>query len=63
VVLNLIKAYIDNEVTYHEAVIKAVTETLIPNAKNAELKKLLESAGPIFNSHLTHAKEVQSSLH
>ena len=56
------KAYIDNEVTYHEAVIKAVTDTLIPNAKNAELKKLLESAGPVFNSHLTHAKELQSSL-
>jgi putative membrane protein len=57
------KAYIDNEVTYHESVINAVTNTLIPNTKNAELKKLLESAGPIFNSHLTHAKELQSSLH
>lgn len=57
------KAYIDNEVTYHEAVIKAVTNTLIPNAKNPELKKLLESAGPIFTSHLNHAKELQSSLH
>jgi putative membrane protein len=56
------KAYIDNEVAYHEAVIKAVTDTLIPNTKNAELKKLLESAGPVFNSHLTHAKELQSSL-
>jgi putative membrane protein len=57
------KAYIDNEVTYHEAVIKAVTDTLIPNAKNAELKSLLESAGPVFTSHLTHAKELQNSLH
>lgn len=57
------KAYVDNEVAYHEAVIKTVTDTLIPNTKNAELKKLLESAGPVFNSHLTHAKELQSSLH
>ena len=57
------KAYVDNEVTYHEAVIKAVTDTLIPNAKNAELKSLLESAGPVFTSHLTHAKELQSSVH
>jgi putative membrane protein len=56
------KAYVDNEVTYHEAVIKAVTETLIPNTKNAELKKLLESAGPVFTSHLNHAKELQASL-
>jgi putative membrane protein len=44
------KAYIDNEVTYHESVIGAVTNTLIPNTKNAELKKLLQSAGPIFIS-------------
>lgn len=56
------KAYIENEVTYHEAVIKTVDETLIPNAKNAELKALLESSKPIFVSHLNHAKELQTSL-
>jgi predicted outer membrane protein len=39
-----------------------VTETLTPNTKNAELKKLLEGAGPIFALHLKHAKEVQASL-
>ena len=57
------KAYVDNEVAYHEAVIKAVNDTLIPNTKNAQLKSLLESAGPIFASHLSHAKEIQASLH
>jgi putative membrane protein len=56
------KAYVDNEVAYHEKVIEAVTKTLIPNTKNAELKALLESAGPIFNSHLEHAKRLQASL-
>ena len=56
------KAYINNEVTYHEAVIKAVDNTLIPNAKTAEIKALLESGRPIFVSHLNHAKEVQTSL-
>ncbi|MFN2623807.1 MAG: DUF4142 domain-containing protein [Chthoniobacterales bacterium] len=56
------KAYVDNEVTYHEAVAKVLDETLIPNTKNAELKSLLESAKPIFASHLKHAKELQSSL-
>jgi putative membrane protein len=56
------KAYIDNEVTYHESVMKVVDGTLIPNAKNAELKALLESAKPIFVSHLNHAKEAQASL-
>jgi|SRR5205814_6542880 len=56
------KAYIENEVSYHEAVMKVVDDTLIPNTKNAELKALLESARPIFVSHLNHAKEVQVSL-
>jgi putative membrane protein len=56
------KAYVDNEVAYHEAVIGVVTKTLIPNTKNAELKSLLESAGPIFTSHLEHAKSLQKSL-
>jgi putative membrane protein len=56
------KAYVDNEVAYHEKVIDAVTKTLIPNTKNVELKALLESAGPIFTSHLEHAKHLQASL-
>src|SRR5215470_10482326 len=56
------KAYVNNEVAYHEKVLGAVDKTLIPNAKNTELKNLLESARPIFVSHLNHAKEVQASL-
>jgi len=56
------KAYIDNEIKYHEAVLKMVDDTLIPNTKTAELKSLLETARPIFVSHLKEAKEVQSSL-
>ena len=30
------KAYIDNEITYHQAVIDAIDKTLIPSAQNAE---------------------------
>jgi putative membrane protein len=56
------KAYIDNEVAYHESVIGALDKVLLPNAKNAELKSLLESGRPIFVSHLNHAKELQTSL-
>ena len=42
------KAYVDNEVSYHEAVIGLLDKTLIPNTKNAELKSLLESGRPDF---------------
>ena len=57
------KAYIDNEVAYHQAVIDAVTKTLIPNAQNAELKGALQGAAPAFVGHLQHAQHIQSTLH
>jgi putative membrane protein len=56
------KAYVDNEVSYHEAVIGLLDKTLIPDTKNAELKSLLESGRPIFAAHLEHAKKLQASL-
>ena len=56
------KAYMDNEVGYHQAVIEAVEKTLIPGASNAELKALLVKVAPTFVAHLEHAKKIQSSL-
>ena len=56
------KAYIDNEVTYHQAVLDAVDKTLIPSAQNAELKALLVKVRPAFVAHLEHAKHLQSTL-
>jgi putative membrane protein len=56
------KAYIDNEVTYHQQVLDALDKTLIPNAKNAELKALLVKVRPAFVAHLEHAKKIQASL-
>jgi len=56
------KAYIDNEVTYHQAVLDAVDKTLIPGAKNAELKALIVKVRPAFVAHLEHAKKIQASL-
>jgi len=56
------KAYIDNEVAYHQAVIDAVDKTLIPSASNAELKALLVKVRPAFVAHLEHAKHIQSSV-
>jgi putative membrane protein len=56
------KAYIDNEVTYHQQVIDALDKTLIPNASNAELKALLVKVRPAFVAHLEHAKKIQATL-
>lgn len=56
------QAYVANEVTYHQTVIDALDNTLIPNAKNAELKDLLVKVRPAFVAHLEHARQVLSSL-
>jgi putative membrane protein len=56
------KAYIDHEVAYHQSVLDALDKTLIPNAKNAELKALLVKVRPAFVAHLEHAKHLQASL-
>ncbi|WEK21436.1 MAG: DUF4142 domain-containing protein [Candidatus Pedobacter colombiensis] len=53
------KAYIDNEVAYHKAVISTVETLLIPSAKNPELKALLEKIIPTLKTHLAHAEMVQ----
>lgn len=53
------KAYIDNEVAYHKAVIAAIEGLLIPESENAELKGLLEGVLPAFKAHLKHAEMVQ----
>jgi putative membrane protein len=56
------KAYVDNEVTYHQTVLDAIDKTLIPSAKNEELKALLVKVRPAFVDHLEHAKRLQASL-
>jgi putative membrane protein len=56
------KAYVDHEVAYHQAVIDAVDKTLLPSAKNADLKALIEKVRPALVQHLEHAKHLQAEL-
>jgi len=56
------RAYVDNEVAYHEAVIGVLKTQLIPATSNQELKDALVGAQPAFDAHLEHAKKIQESL-
>ena len=56
------RAYVDHEVAYHQQVLDAVDKSLIPGAKNDELKALLVKVRPAFVAHLEHAKHLQASL-
>ena len=56
------RAYVDHEVAYHQQVLDAVDKSLIPGAKNDELKALLVKVRPAFVAHLEHAKHLQAAL-
>lgn len=56
------RGYMQREVEYHQAVLDALDQSLIPNAQNAELKALLEGVRPAFVAHLDRAKQIQGSL-
>ena len=57
------KAYIDNEVAFHKTVNSALSNTLIPDAQNSELKSLLQNALKVFQAHLEHAERLAQQLH
>jgi putative membrane protein len=56
------RAYIDNEVAYHKTVNGALESTLIPSAKNGELKSLLETGLTLFREHQHHAESIAAKL-
>ena len=56
------KAYVANEVAYHKTVNGALSGTLIPDAKNAELKALLSTGLKLFQEHQMHAEHLAGEL-
>jgi putative membrane protein len=56
------RAYVKNEVTYHQTVNGALRTTLIPDAQNAELKSLLNTGLKLFEEHQHHAEHLAMEL-
>jgi putative membrane protein len=52
------KAYLENEVAFHKAVIDAMTTTLLPALKNEEVKKLVTMVAPAFKAHQDAAQNL-----
>lgn len=52
------KAFLQNEIDFHNAVINAVTTTLMPAIQNAELKDLVTKVAPAFVAHRDAAKNM-----
>lgn len=56
------KAYVANEVAYHNTVNAALESTLIPSASDPELKSLLQTGLKIFQGHQQHAEHVAADV-
>ena len=56
------RAYIAREVDYHQAVLDALDQVLIPTTENAELVALLRTVRPAIAAHLERARRIQSDL-
>lgn len=56
------KAYLAHEVAYHQQVIDAINNTLLPAIQNADLKAFVQKIVPAFEGHLAAAKNLQQKL-
>lgn len=56
------RAYALNEIAFHRTVNGALQSTLIPGAKNGELKALLETGLALFREHQGHAEHLSAKL-
>jgi putative membrane protein len=52
------KAFLEHEVAYHKAVVDALTTTLLPAIRNAELKAFVEKVAPAFVAHMKAAEQL-----
>lgn len=56
------KAYIQAQIDLHQTVLSSIEQSLLPSAKNAELKAMLEKTRTTVSGHLDEAKLINSQL-
>jgi putative membrane protein len=52
------RAFLQHEVDFHNAVIDAVTKTLLPAIQNAQVKELVTKVAPAFVAHRDAAQNL-----
>lgn len=57
------RAYIAREIAFHQAVLDALDQVLIPTTENGELKQLLVEVRPAIATHLAYARKLGEKLH
>lgn len=56
------RAFLENEVRFHKAVIDAVNQTLLPAIQNQQLKDLVTRIAPAFQAHMMAAQRKLDAL-
>lgn len=56
------RAYMEREVAYHQAVLEALDDLLIPGTDNGDLRALLEEVRPVIAAHHEQAETILSGL-
>ena len=56
------RAFLENEVQFHKAVIDAVNQTLMPAIQNQQLKDLVTRVAPAFQAHMQAAQQKLDAL-
>ena len=56
------RAFLQNEVDFHNAVVDAVTKTLLPAIQNAQVKDLVTKVAPAFVAHRDRAQNLLDNL-
>lgn len=56
------RTYILREIEYHRNLVKLFDETLIPSARNTDVRTLLENIRPAVAAHLQRAEQIRSML-
>jgi putative membrane protein len=56
------RAFLRHEINFHNAVIDAVTRTLLPAIQNAELRDLVTKVAPAFVAHRDRAQNLLDNL-
>jgi putative membrane protein len=56
------KAYIDSQIALHKDVLRTIDDQLLPNAKSAQLKTMIQDQRPKIEAHLRRAEELRKKL-
>lgn len=56
------RAFLQNEVRFHKAVIDAVNQTLMPSLHNEQVKDLVKQVAPAFQAHMQMAQHMLDQL-